>query len=141
MSYRRIIVPTDGSENSAKGVGRGIELASAIGIPVRALYVQDTSVLEGLPYENLKARERKLLRRIGEEALDDAERAADQAGIEMGTEIAEGHPWQVITEIAGPDDLIVICSHGRSNIAKMLMGSVTAKVLAHTESDVLVVRR
>lgn len=66
----------------------------------------------------------------------------DEKGFRIKTRYKHGHSAEVIAETATKDgyDLIVMGSHGHSALGNLVMGSVTAKVLAHCKTPVLIVR-
>jgi nucleotide-binding universal stress UspA family protein len=74
------------------------------------------------------------------EFVDMAKKAAEKEGIEVETLIRTGVPHEVIVNTAAQKDvdLIVIGSHGRTGITKLLMGSVTERVIGHAKCAVLV---
>ena len=75
--------------------------------------------------------------------LNRAEDAAKQAGVPCDTiQVEEVRPYQAIITTAADRgcDLIVMASHGRSGLSAVVLGSVTNKVLTHTNIPVLVVR-
>ena len=77
------------------------------------------------------------------EALAQARKAFEAAGVRVSASLVEAHAvWRGITEAAeaGGADLIVMGSHGRSGIEKLVLGSVAQRVLSHAHLPVLVVR-
>lgn len=68
--------------------------------------------------------------------------AAAKAGVKTKGLTSTGKPYEVIVETAKQEsaDLIVVGSHGRTGIERLLMGSVTERVIGHTEAAVLVVK-
>jgi nucleotide-binding universal stress UspA family protein len=77
------------------------------------------------------------------EALAQARKAFEAAGVRVSASLVEAHAvWRGITEAAeaGGADLIVMGSHGRSGIEKLVLGSVAQRVLSHAHQPVLVVR-
>jgi nucleotide-binding universal stress UspA family protein len=76
-----------------------------------------------------------------EKILSGVAEAARLAGVVCETvQIEEDHPYEAIIETAKQRgcDLLVMASHGRSGIAAIVLGSVTTKVLTHTQIPVLV---
>jgi nucleotide-binding universal stress UspA family protein len=69
--------------------------------------------------------------------------AATQAGIQAETAMLGGNPYEAIVEAAvkRESDLVVIGSHGRTGLQKLIMGSVAERVVALSPSAVLVVKR
>ena len=126
--YRHILIPTDGSELSQRGVAHGLALAKSVGAKVTAIYVVEP-----------------LLAVTGDFAsvLDRAENAAREAGVFCETMQKENvQPDQAIVAAAEDKgcDLIVMSWHGRSGLSTLLIGSVTNKVLTYAKIPVLVCR-
>ena len=140
-----ILIATDGSERSLKAIGTGIALAKALGASVvgcAAIPPYPYTVLGGVSADE----EAQYLGTASARAashLAAVERAARQNGVACTTEIQENtHPYRAILQSAQAHncDLIVMASHGRNDIAALVLGSETQKVLALTERPVLVVR-
>lgn len=144
--YKRVIVPTDGSELSLIGLKEGLEAAKAFDIPAVAIYVIPVYTLNGMSahrYEDINKETVDLLRdhrrKEGKKVLEKVEEIADKMNVKLDTKIKEGEPYEEITGIAKENDLIYMCSHGRSGISSLFIGSTTDRVIKHTESTVAVV--
>ncbi len=132
--YEKIIVPTDGSEFSMKGVREGVELASALNIPVHALYVIDIG--------DIKISEKVVSHFEDEaaEALDKVERLVEKDDVELVKKTFKGSPYKKITEYASENDIIYMASHGQSGFRELFMGSTTERVLKRAKCTVAVVK-
>lgn len=149
--YKHLLIPTDGSELSARAVEKGVELANSLGASVTFIYVQPEYPLpiggigaEGLLITHATREEftksaHLLAERILGEALETARKAGAQADSE--TSISD-NPFQVIVKMAQDKgcDLIFMASHGRKGLAGILIGSETHKVVTHSTVPVLVYR-
>lgn len=133
--YDKIIVPTDGSEFSMKGVKEGIELASALNIPVHALYVIDIEDI------NISEKVVSHFEDEAEEALDKIEELAEKMGVELEKKTFRGTPSKKIAEHASVNDIIYIASHGQSGFRELFMGSTTERVMKRAKCTVAVVKR
>jgi nucleotide-binding universal stress UspA family protein len=144
--YRHILLPTDGSELSARAVAEGIRLAQALGARVTALHVTPPFYPEGENPSGIAAQIREHGERSeagARRALDYAERAAREAGVACAVLRKEREsPWEEIIWTAASEscDLIFMASHGRRGVAGLVLGSETHKVLTHSKIPVLVVR-
>jgi nucleotide-binding universal stress UspA family protein len=143
--FKRILVPTDGSEITQKAVATAIGLAKSLGATLYTLSVKEPFPYSAIsemqpvpPQEFFDAQERIASERVN--AVRDACTAADQP-CEAHT-VESVHPWEAIIEHAKNNqcDLIVMSSHGRRGVTALLLGSETQKVLTHTSVPVLVVR-
>ncbi|WP_298231974.1 universal stress protein [uncultured Azohydromonas sp.] len=143
--YKRILVPTDGSEITAKAVRQAIDLAKLCGAEVLTLSAKEPFPYGAIsemqptpPQEFFDAQER-----IADQRVKSVLAAAQQAGVSCKAITVEAlHPWEAICEHAKNEgcDLIVMASHGRRGVAALLLGSETQKVLTHATIPVLVVR-
>jgi len=143
--YKHILVPTDGSEISAKAAEHAIALAKLTGAALSALSVKEPFPYSAIsemqptpPQEFYDAQERIATARVKEVA----DKAA-AAGVQCTSTTVEAlHPWEAICDHAKAQqcDLIVMASHGRRGVAALLLGSETQKVLTHTTTPVLVVK-
>jgi nucleotide-binding universal stress UspA family protein len=146
--YANILVPVDGSRLSDKAVKHAVMLARAGGGKLLLLHVvapyQMPVYAEGMRVPSLP-RETALkasAKRAGR-VLDAAEKRAAAAKVPAGRAWAiSGSPHHAIAEIAGRRgcDLIVMASHGRRGLTRLLLGSETQAVLARVKVPVLVVR-
>ena len=143
--FKRILVPTDGSEITAKAVATAIGLARSSGARLYTLSVKEPFLYSTMsemqpvaPQEFFDAQERVAAKRLA-----GVKEACEQAGLRCEAASVEAlHPWEAIIEHAKRSecDLIVMASHGRRGVAALILGSETQKVLTHTSIPVLVVR-
>jgi nucleotide-binding universal stress UspA family protein len=143
--YKRILIPTDGSEITARAIAAGVGLAKALGAEVDTISVKEPFPYGAVaemqptpPQEFFEAQERAAARYV--RAVIDA---CDAAGVVCHAVTVEGlQPWEAIVEHAEKShcDLLVMGSHGRSGLASLFLGSETQDVLKHTKIPVLVVR-
>jgi nucleotide-binding universal stress UspA family protein len=143
--FKRILVPTDGSEISQHAVATAIALAQPLGAEIFTICVKEpfpygaVAELQPTPPQDFfDAQERTAARNV--RAVIDA---CDSAGIVAHAQTVEGlQPWEAIVEHATEQrcDLLVMGSHGRSGLASLFLGSEMQDVLKHTTIPVLVVR-
>ncbi|ELZ43255.1 UspA domain protein [Halorubrum saccharovorum DSM 1137] len=140
--YDRILVPTDGSAEGKRAVAHALDLASVHGADVHALYVVDTASYAGMPMESSWEGVGDLLRDDAKEAVAEVESLAAETELGVETAVAEGSPSKEIIRYAeGNDcDLIVMGTHGRGGIDRLLLGSVAEKVVRGSSVPVLTVR-
>ena len=145
--YKHIMIPTDGSEISRRAVDEALKLASKLEARVTILVATERwSALDmaeqarrGMnnPVEEYE----RIARRHAEELLAKMAEKATAAKVSFETVYAaEKHPAEAIVANAAARgcDLIVMGSHGRRGVDRLLLGSQTAKVLAMTHLPVLV---
>lgn len=146
--YETILVPTDGSDVAESAVEHALSIAESSGAAVHALYVVDLDAasygLDATQIEQLRARELDALPEIGARAEEATGRIAATAA-ERGVDVVEatevGDPSERIVDYAERNDvdLAVMASHGRSGVSRLLLGSVTERVVRTADFPVLVV--
>lgn len=143
--FKHILVPVDGSATSMLAVNKAAGLAKAFGSVVTVLYVVDPYPFTGVGADFAYGQAQYLSAATAEAnaALDAAKAAMAQEGITANAVVGEGHAVtdgiQRALESTGAD-LIVMGSHGRRGLEKLVLGSVTQRVLGVVHTPVLVVR-
>jgi nucleotide-binding universal stress UspA family protein len=143
--YKRILMPTDGSDCSEEAISHGLELAKALGAEVTFLYVLDPlpPAISAEAYSYAAYAESLLedLRKAAQDALERGLARAAEAGVMAHSKLKERtRPADGIVATLGDYDLVVMGSHGRSGVGRLLLGSVTEGVIRRSERPVLVVR-
>ena len=146
--YQRILVPTDGSTLSKKAVSSAIAQAATSGGELVALYVvprYPISYFEGgsSVADSEIARTEKLWADKGQAVVDQVKKSAKAAGVKVTGVLANSDlvaESVIATAKKHKCDLIVMASHGRKGIKRLLLGSETQHVLTHSKLPVLVLR-
>jgi len=143
--YRSILIPTDGTDITAKAVATGVALAKALGARLSTISVKEPFPYSAIsemqpipPQEFYDAQERIALNRVNEVVA-----SAKASGMDCQAFTVEAtHPWEAIVDHAKTQgcDLIVMASHGRRGVSALLLGSETTRVLVHCDVPVLVVK-
>lgn len=144
--YKQILIATDGSELAGKAVEQGIALGKQIGAAVTIVTVTEpwTALMTGeaaiaFPvdeYEQAAAAEANAI-------LSKAAEAASKAGVSVTTvHVKDRYPADGILETAKAKgcDLIVMASHGRRGITRLILGSQANQVVTHSSLPVLICR-
>lgn len=139
--YQDILLPTDGSEGVEDAIEECIDLARLTDATVHALYVVDTrdyGTVSDAEWAGLQ----EALTTEGERAIEAIAERADRSDIGSVTAVEEGSPANQIIDYAESEDidLIVMGTHGRSGLSRMLIGSVTENVIRRTTVPVHIVR-
>jgi len=148
--YRNILIATDGSELAAKGVEHGLSLALELNAKVTVITVTEPFPMEAaaggmgwVPSQIDFDRYAEGQKEHAEGILSGVREAAQKLGIAADTKhVAEARPAEAIVQFAkdGGFGLIVMASHGRRGLKRLLLGSQTSEVLAESDVPVLVVR-
>ena len=146
-SYRRILVPIDGSPTSIRGLDEAIGLSQATGGCIRVLHVMDDLVFvsgfeSGATYaKDVVPR----LRKRSEDILAAGRKRAEAAGVAVDGVLIEcfaRRTSEVVCEQATEwkADLIVVGTHGRRGVRRMMLGSDAEQIVREAPVPVLVVR-
>lgn len=146
--FKNILVATDGSELADKAVLHGVNLAQELRAALTFITVIELWTTLGMAtktfpgrinptesYENIQVI-------IANRVLKDAADKAKMLGVYCETIYREDHPAKGIIDVASSKncDLIIMASHGRRGVNKVLLGSVTSEVLTRSSIPVLVIR-
>lgn len=139
--YERILVPTDGSAGVERAIEQAVALASAHGATINAVFVLNTANFASLPMETSWEGVSDMLRKDGEQALERVRTIAEREGVPIETSLIEGTPSKEIVHYATEEgcDLIVMGTHGRGGIDRLLLGSVAERVVRASSVPVLTV--
>ena len=145
--FKHILLPTDGSRVANKAARAGIALAIQLGAKVtgycaveelQSMYVEgyafDPKTIDGFE---------EGARNAGQKHVDAIGKMAKAAGVRFASVVTKANtPYEGIIDAAKRNrcDVIFMASHGRRGISRLIMGSVTQKVLAHAKIPVVVYR-
>ncbi len=140
--FTKILVAIDGSKMSEKAVQTSVEEARVWNAKVHLLYVIETGLFSSLPMDNTWEVMYSMLEKEGNDALDRMKQIASDRGVEAETHLKQGHAGTEILRTAEElgVDLIVVGSHGKTNIDRLLLGSVSSFVVTNSKVSVTVVR-
>ena len=144
--FKRIVVGTDGSETAQVAVRHATELAQATGASLEIV-----SAYEPVPSDRLREESSQVpgdvAHGVGPRGdvnanLDNACRAARDAGVEVNSHPREGDPADAILDVAEETgaDLVVVGNKGMTGARRFLLGSVPNKVSHHAPCGVYIVR-
>lgn len=147
--FKHILVATDGSERANKAVNAAIDFAKATAARITVYHAVDAAVSSiykdesyGIDVTTLKQLGKKALAK-GEAIVAAAAKTALAAGVQCDSLVSEpASAAQGIIDAAKQKsaDIVFIASHGRGDLASLVLGSVTQKVLANSSIPVLVYR-
>jgi len=143
--FDRILYPTDCSDVATKAVSYIEQLKEAGAKEVTILHVLDKKYLYETAHEvfvDFAAIENSQRKIVTEECNEIVARLRGK-GLDVKVRIEKGIPFQEILRVANEENasLIVIGSHGKSNVQEMLIGSVSEAVIRHAVQPVLVIKR
>jgi universal stress protein E len=141
LRFQRVLAPIDLSPSTPRVLAAARSLAARYDVPVRVLHAfvppefatDPTSVSLAPTYsaDGLRLDERS--------AVQELVRRFDWGALPVEIDYADGEPADAILALAGPEDLIVMGTHGHSRLARAMLGSCADRVLKRSKGPVLVV--
>ncbi|WP_231862975.1 universal stress protein [Methanobacterium formicicum] len=131
--FNTIMVPTDGSEYSQKAEDTALALAKKLDSTVVAVHIIDEKLI--YPYEVLEEEGKSILHKVQEKG--------EEIGVKVDEILIVGSPTNdmaKITEKAGAD-LVVMSTHGKTGLERLIMGSVAESALKKIPVPVLLVKK
>jgi nucleotide-binding universal stress UspA family protein len=144
--YKRILVPIDGSKTAALGLREAIRLAKDQGAALRVIHVVDKMAIIGVTEAGMNPRPvLAKLARSGRAVLGEARRSAKKLGVQADTELFEPVTKRVADAVLREAkrwraDLIVMGTHGRRGMPRLVLGSDAEQVVRLAQVPVLLVR-
>lgn len=144
--YKRILVALDGSETSTRALTAALQLARQVGGRVRLVHVVELAYLGGFdPYGASSAELLKVIRENGAKVLSDGMAIAGSAGVEAESVLFDNFGERLADVMADEarrwdSDLIVVGTHGRRGMGRVLMGSGAEQIIRLAPVPVLVFR-
>jgi nucleotide-binding universal stress UspA family protein len=140
--FAQILVAIDGSKISERALSIALDEARVWKARAHAVYVVETGLFSSLPMDSTWEIMFSMLEKEGQEALAGARKAAEEKGVPLEVHIRQGHAGSEIVKVSQEvgADLIVVGSHGKSEVDRLLLGSVSSFVVSNSRVTVLVVR-
>jgi nucleotide-binding universal stress UspA family protein len=126
VECKNVLIATDGSKYSDAAASEAIGIAKRCGSSLIVTSVASSDAEIASAKDNVS--------KVAE--------AAEKEGIKTAPVVTTGKPYEAIIETSKQEkaDLIVVGSHGKTGLVRLLMGSVTERVIGHAEAAVLVVK-
>ncbi len=146
--YKKILLPTDGSESAKRAGEQAISLADVTGADIIVLNVIDVNYLQPSYLPSFREDLEKELRNEGKRAiarfkkdLEDSQCKGMCKNIKFLSKIDEGKPYEVILETMDKEDVdvVIMGASGKHGLDRVLLGSTTERVIRETKRPVLVV--
>ena len=143
MAFKKIVVAYDGSDHAKNAVRVASDLAKAFGAKLYIVEVVDTAAMLGMGLAPIPA---EVINQIYDKArkdVNEGQQLAKSLGVtDVEGQVLEGDPATSIIEFASKNgaDLIVTGSRGLSTFKRVLLGSVSTKIVQESRIPVLVVK-
>ncbi|AFZ71683.1 universal stress protein [Natronobacterium gregoryi] len=138
----RILVPYDGSAPSKKALEYTVEKFDDPAVTTLYVVPAPEGYWTAFEDDEMEAAEAGRAREQGQETLDEARETGTEHGHDVDTEVVTGKPDRAILDYAEDEeyDTIVMGSHGREGVSRVLLGSVAESVVRRSPIPVVVVR-
>lgn len=138
----KILVAVDGSDNSKRALAKAKQHSELVGGEITILTVVDPISIGIFRYSELSQQDYDMLKGVGESVLAESLEKINKNSDEVRTILKKGSPAdEILKEVEdGNYDLIVMGCRGFSAFSKSILGSVSQKILNHTDTDVLIVK-
>jgi nucleotide-binding universal stress UspA family protein len=138
VGFQRVLVATDGSKQCRTAVEKAIDFSQSYGGEISVVSIID------VPAEFYAEAPQVVddMARKAKGYVEEVKKQAEASGVKVETFVKEGEAYQAIVDIAKERDvnIIVMGSHGRTGLKRLLMGSVAEKVIGYAPCPVLVTR-
>jgi hypothetical protein len=145
IKYQKILVATDGSKYSISAATEAIGIAKRCGASLFVISVVPSETASPFDIVHSEMQHEMIAQKEfqdGEKNINDLLVIARQEGVKAEGLVIEGRSYEAIVENAREKrvDLIVMGSHGRTGFERLLMGSVTERVVGNADCSVLIVK-
>ncbi|EMA35128.1 universal stress protein [Halobiforma nitratireducens] len=136
--YQDLLLATDGSEGARRATEHAIELTRQLEATLHVMSVAEEGPHSTEQRDELRADAEGEAR----EAVEEAARRAEDAGLETTTRVRHGVPQEEVVDVAktNPIDAVVVGTVGRSGLDKILLGSVAEEIVRNSPVPVVTVR-
>lgn len=149
VNFKKIMIATDGSACSRLVADKGIELARLSGGTVYAVYVVSTDYFAPINGDSFPMIVdpywkpiREAWEKQGHQAVNTIKSLGEMKGINVEPVLLEGNPSEELIRYAEEEkmDIVIMGTHGKTGLDKLLLGSVAEKLVRHSKVPVMVVR-
>ncbi len=143
QTIKKILVATDGSDYSMRAAEYAISIAQTHSdVQITVVFVIDEVVVDQFSKVTERESIERELKADGQKAVNYIVNLAEKQGIKASSLLAKGRPFEQIVHLAkGLNiDLIVMGTYGRRGAERILIGSVTERVIEYSHCPVLVVK-
>ena len=139
--YKKILIPTDGSEQAKKAAKHAKWIAKSGNSDILVLNVYETSSLNPIRSRELKKDMKKLWIDDARKNLEEVLKILNGSNLKINSQVKEGRPAETILETINDEkiDLVVMGSSGKNAIDRIFIGSVAEKVVRSAPTSVMIV--
>jgi len=145
--FKKILYPTDFSDVAAKALDYIKQLKEAGAQEVIVLHVINQRIVDGLRRHAMLEKDilqwQKKAGEIAKDSLSEMSKDLEQLGFTVKHVVKIGFPWREILDVEAAEapSILIIGSHGRSNLGEVFLGSVSDRVIRKSRGPVMVIKR
>ena len=133
--YQKILIGVDGTESNKSAVRTALKMAKESGAEVTAMCVYNIGYYPSSIWGLGEGKENMIKK--AEQDLAFAINTAAEMGVKLETKVSIGRPSEAIRQEAANYDLVIVGTHGRKGISRVVLGSVAAKISKKAPCPVL----
>lgn len=141
--YKKILIPTDGSEQSNRAAEHAMWIANHSGAEILVLNVFETSSLNPVRSRELRKEMKEMWKTEADETLSGVLKIlnSNETNLNVYSQVKEGRPAETILKTIEDEnvDFVVMGSSGKHGLDRLLMGSVAEKVVRSANTPVMMI--
>jgi nucleotide-binding universal stress UspA family protein len=140
--FTKILVPTDGSDNSYRALEAALVFSEKLGSSISVVNVMEQVPITHIESEKLLNELLEAYKKENQEILSKCSDIAHQKGITIKTVLLQGNPAPVILDYIKKEnfDLVIMGSRGMGKFKELILGSVSSKIMHHSPCAVMIIR-
>ena len=143
--FSKILVPVDGSEISFRALEAALFLAKKLGSDITTIHITEDIPLTYIDSEKLLNNLTEIsmaCKSRGQEILTKCSEIAIKNELTINTVLLQGNPATIVVDYSenGKYDIVIMGSHGMGKFKKLILGSVSSKVIHHSSCPVMIIR-
>lgn len=140
--FTNILVPVDGSDNSYRALDAALLLSEKLGSNITVIHIMEQFPITHIGSEKLLSELLEAYKKENQDILSKCSEIATQKGLTIKTLLLQGNPASVILDYSKKDnfDLLIMGSRGLGKFKELILGSVSGKIVHHSQSAVMLIR-
>jgi nucleotide-binding universal stress UspA family protein len=140
--FTNVLVPVDGSDNSYRALDAALLLSEKLGSKITVVNVMEQVPITHIESEKLLSQLLQAYKKENQEILSKCSKIATEKGLSIKTLLLQGNPASVILDYSKKEkfDLVIMGSRGMGKFKRLILGSVSSKIVHHSPCAILLIR-
>ena len=140
--FANVLVPVDGSDNSYRALEAALLLSEKLGSKITVVNVMEQVPITHIESEKLLSELLQAYKKENQEILSKCLKIATEKGLSIKTLLLQGNPASVILDYSKEEkfDLVIMGSRGMGKFKRLILGSVSSKIVHHSPCAILLIR-